>query len=547
MSFSSRVRTLGLALCAAAIIPSCNSGTEPPGQIHSALQKVSGDEQEGVVGEQLARPLVVRVADADGDPVMGARVNFVVTSGGGTVPAGAALTNAAGLAQKPWTLGTSTSVDHRVEARLVDEADDVVATEIFTATPLPDAPAVLVKVVGDGQQATVGEPVQTIPVVAVGDQHENPVPGVTVSFQVTAGGGTIQNATATTDEDGLASVGRWTLGTVVEPQSLRASVSGLTPLVFTLAPQSGPGVQFVIEGTPPTTATSGAPFGPVVVRLRDPYGNVVPLALIGVTASLVGSEAGVLSGTTFASTDAEGRATFPSMTITGSAGQKTVRFSSGNLTPVSMSLTLSAGAPAHLIKLTNDGQQVPAGGTASAAPSVRVVDAAFSPLAGVEVIFAIASGGGTLTGATATSDANGVATVGGWTVGGVMGEASVTASAQGADDVTFTATIIPGAPAALEKVAGDNQTATVNTQVPIALRVRVLDAFGNPVPEVTVKFSVTTGGGLIVGPNGFTNALGEAWIGDWTLGSTPGTNTAKAEIGDLSVTFTATGTAVPVP
>ena len=542
-----RVRTLGLAICVAALLPSCDNGTGPTSQSPATLQKVSGDEQEGVVGEQLSNPLVVRVVNADGDPVRDAQVSFVVTSGGGSVPAGSIVTNGSGLAQRPWTLGTSTSADHRVEARLVDATGEPIATEVFTATPLPDAPALLVKVEGEGQQATVGEPVQTIPVVAVGDQHENPVPGVTVTFQVTAGGGTIQNATATTDEDGLASVGRWTLGTVVEPQSLRASVSGLTPVVFTLTPQSGPGVQFVIEGTPPTTATSGAPFGPIVVRLRDPFGNVVPLALIGVTASLVGSEAGTLTGTTFASTDAEGRATFPAMTITGSAGQKTVRFSSGNLAPVSMSITLSAGAPAHLIKLTNDGQQVPAGGTASAAPSVRVVDEAYTPLAGVEVMFAIASGGGSLTGATATSDANGVATVGSWTVGGVMGEASVTASVPGADDVTFTATIVPGAPAVLEKYAGDNQSANVNTQVPIPLQVRVLDAFGNPVPERTVVFNVTSGGGLIVGPNGFTNALGIASIGDWTLGPTPGTNTARAVIGNLSATFTATGTAVPTP
>lgn len=128
-----------------------------------------------------------------------------------------------------------------------------------------------------------------------------------------------------------------------------------------------------------------------------------------------------------------------------------------------------------------------------------------------------------------------------------MGEASVTASVPGADDVTFTATIVPGAPAVLEKYAGDNQSANVNTQVPIPLQVRVLDAFGNPVPERTVVFNVTSGGGLIVGPNGFTNALGIASIGDWTLGPTPGTNTARAVIGNLSATFTATGTAVPTP
>ena len=546
MSFPKCVRSLGLALFAAALFSSCDSGTDPADHGPAALQKVSGDAQEGVVGQALDDPLVVRVVDDDGFPTGGVLVDFVVTSGGGSLSASSGRTNGSGVMLVHWTLGTSTGAEHRVEARISDRgAGEPARLATFAAIPLPDAPASLTKFAGDAQQATVGEPVQTIPVVLVRDQHGNPVPGVTVTFQVIAGGGNIQNTIATTDDEGLASVGRWTLGTVVQPQSLRASVSGLTPVVFTLTPEAGAGVQFVIEGTPPTAATSGAPFGPIVVRLRDPYGNFVPLALIGVTASLVGSEAGTLTGTTFASTDADGRATFPSMAIIGGAGQKTLQFSSGNLTPVSIPIMLAAGAPAHLIKLTNDGQQVPAGGTASATPSVRVVDDAYTPLAGVTVTFAIASGGGTLTAATATSDANGVATVGSWTVGGVMGEASLTASVPGADDVTFTATIIPGAPTVLEKVAGDDQTANVNTQVPIPLRVRVTDAFGNPVPEVTVVFSVTSGGGLIVGPNGFTNALGIASIGDWTLGPAPGTNTARAVIGDLSVTFTATATAVP--
>ena len=543
-----RGSALGLAFIASVALSSCDgNSTEPRGDIPASLQKVSGDEQEGTVGQLLEDPLVVRVLDDDGDPVSGVLVSFAITSGGGSLSASSGVTNASGNVEVRWTLGTSTLTEPRVEARVADsETGESIAHTTFTAVPLPGAAASLHKAEGDAQPATVGEPVPTIPVVLVRDQYGNPVPGVTVTFTIVSGGGTIQNASVMSDDEGLASVGRWTLGPVAEPQSLRASATGLTPVVFTVTAQPGPGMRFVVEGTPPTSAASGAAFGPIVLRLQDAYGNFVPLSNIGVTASVSAGD-GTLTGPVVAITNAEGRATFQSLTMIGSPGQKTLLFSSGNLTAVSIPFTLTAGTAAQLVKLGGDGQQIPAGGTASTAPSVRVTDAANNPLAGVTVTFAIASGGGSVTGATATTDAQGVARVGSWTVGGTMGNASLTASVPGVDPATFTATIVPGAPAVLEKYAGDNQTANVNTQVPIPLRVRVLDAYGNPVPEVTVVFSVTSGGGLIVGPNGFTNALGIASIGDWTLGPTPGTNTARAAIGDLSVTFTATATAVPTP
>src|SRR5690349_7706128 len=70
-----------------------------------ALVPVSGMDQSALVGQALPNPVVVRVVDASAHPVPGQIVNFVVTSGGGHVFAGAAITNASGLAQEIWTLG----------------------------------------------------------------------------------------------------------------------------------------------------------------------------------------------------------------------------------------------------------------------------------------------------------------------------------------------------------------------------------------------------------------------------------------------------------
>ena len=83
---------------------------------------VSGDGQVGNPGQELAAPLVVRVDDERGQPVEGQIVNFRVTDGGGSVFAGAALTNQAREARERWTLGPEVGVLQRVEARAVDAA-----------------------------------------------------------------------------------------------------------------------------------------------------------------------------------------------------------------------------------------------------------------------------------------------------------------------------------------------------------------------------------------------------------------------------------------
>ena len=72
----------------------------------------------------------------------------------------------------------------------------------------------------------------------------------------------------------------------------------------------------------------------------------------------------------------------------------------------------------------------------------------------------------------------------------------------------------------------------------------VTDQYGNPVSGVTVAFAVATGGGSRTGGSPTTNSSGIAAVGNWTLGTTAGSNTLTATVAALSpVTFTATGTA----
>ncbi|MBK7905105.1 MAG: hypothetical protein IPJ78_00915 [Gemmatimonadetes bacterium] len=71
-----------------------------------ALQFVSGNNQSGTFNTPLSQPLVVRVNATDGQGMAGVAVNFAVTSGGGSVSSASVVTDASGLAQVTWTVGS---------------------------------------------------------------------------------------------------------------------------------------------------------------------------------------------------------------------------------------------------------------------------------------------------------------------------------------------------------------------------------------------------------------------------------------------------------
>jgi len=134
MHLSYRVRLAALSI----LVVACTTpGDVDPGPI--SMSVVSGDGQRGRPGEQLPDPLVARVENSRGRPVVGQIVNFRVVSGGGSVFAGAAISNRDGLVQELWTLGFADS--QRVEARAVDpETGAALTFAVFTATLIDSVP-----------------------------------------------------------------------------------------------------------------------------------------------------------------------------------------------------------------------------------------------------------------------------------------------------------------------------------------------------------------------------------------------------------------------
>ena len=219
------------------------TGTRP-----FALKIISGDGQEGSASTQLAEPFVVSVVDQDGSPLAGA-VTFSVTAGGGLL---SSTTDANPCTIESSTSSTTATTDANGHAatRLTlgsDPGTNTVAATVegletvtFTSTAAEQAmPHSLTKVCGDDQEGTAGEQLAESFVVSVLDEDSAAMVGVVVSFSVTAGGGTLSAATATTDANGRADT-RLTLGSESGTNTVSATVEGLESVTFTATGQESP-------------------------------------------------------------------------------------------------------------------------------------------------------------------------------------------------------------------------------------------------------------------------------------------------------------------
>lgn len=183
---------LPLAAC------SGDAASVPGPRAPASMVVVSGDGQTGPVGEKLPQPLVVRVLDAGGNPLPGQVVNFRVASGrGADIFAGAAMSDAQGLAADRWTLGTLAGEGQRVEVRSVTSTGQELVHAVFQAAAVPGPPAKVqassiftFTAVGDTQRIRA----------VVHDRFNNPVPDARLYWWVRA----FDSTAVVVDTTGLA-------------------------------------------------------------------------------------------------------------------------------------------------------------------------------------------------------------------------------------------------------------------------------------------------------------------------------------------------------
>ena len=408
-------------------------------------------------------------------------------------------------------------------------------------------PTVAAASAGDNQVGVAGGALVTLPSVQITDQFGNPVPGITVTFSVTGGGGSITGAAPVTDAQGVATVGSWTLGSGLGTHTLQAVIVGLPPITFTATANAAPASIVAVIAGDGQSAVAGmsVPTAPQV-QVTDAFGN--PVAGIGITFAVTAGGGSTVGPSQ--TTDAGGFATVGAWTLGTVAGTNTLRATATGV-PDTATFTASgiAGAAAQIAVAAGDAQTDTVAATLLANPSVIVSDINGNPVAGVQVTYTVASGGGSVTGGVVSTDAAGVAEVGSWTLGTVAVGQSLTATAAGVgitgNPVTINATATAGGAFALAVGAGDNQSATSGTVVGIPPEALATDQFGNPIAGIDVTFAVTSGGGTITGPSQTTDAAGTARVTSWTLGVAVGSNTLQATtpfgLTGEPVVFTATG------
>jgi hypothetical protein len=100
-----------------------------------------------------------------------------------------------------------------------------------STAPTVAPPARAIILAGNDQVAIVGQTVAVAPTVLVTDANSQPLPGITVVFAVTGGGGSVTPTSVTTNSSGEARA-TWTLGNSFVQNTLTATVFGLPSVTF---------------------------------------------------------------------------------------------------------------------------------------------------------------------------------------------------------------------------------------------------------------------------------------------------------------------------
>lgn len=181
----------------------------------------------------------------------------------------------------------------------------------------------------------------------------------------------------------------------------------------------------IVDGNAQTGVAGELLEEPLVVRITTEDGEPVEGASVVWTVTTGG---GSIEPTPVV-TDADGRAE-AEWTLGGTIGEQTATVTMGGLSVVFRATAADSRLPSAVVIVGGDGQT---GATESQLLNplvVRVENEFGRPVAGLEVVWSVESGGGIVTPATTTTDSDGRAQVN-WTLGLSRGQQSVLATVSG--------------------------------------------------------------------------------------------------------------------
>jgi hypothetical protein len=325
----------------------------------------------------------------------------------------------------------------RIRGRLCVLAIGVLAVQACADNANSAGPLVSVLETGAALQPTAVVRSTVSPSVVLLDNRSRPVSGAQVTFEVTAGGGTIATPVVVTDGSGRAAAS-WLLSATAGTNRAVARATGEAAVTFTVTGEADAAAEMKAHASVPEIAAASSPVPTAPsVRVTDQYGNAV--AGVQVDFAVVQGGGSVAGGAQ--QTGADGVATAGSWTTGAAQVENVLTASAAGLAPVRFSTRAVAISEDGLAisKLAGDETTCPVN-TTGCRFAVRVMKASGGAAAGEAVLW---RGPGGVT-ATSVTNANGLATSP--NIGSNSATGSYTQSAQllgSGTEVVFNYRLVP--------------------------------------------------------------------------------------------------------
>lgn len=420
---------------------------------------------------------------------------------------------------------------------------DTLPAVVSNTITLSTAATKLVITTPSSTTALSGAALTVQPVVTVEDASNHTVVANdgTVTATITVGGVSVTNPTATSP-NGVATFAGLALNASAGTYTLTFSDGALTTAVSaTITVSVGAAAKLKILTEPSTAVQSGAALSQQpVVQVQDSGGNPITTTTSTITATLTAGS-GTITNPTATSLLGSGVATFSGLAISATAGLYTLTFSDGALTTtVSTGITVSTGAAAKLVIITQPSITVASGVALAVQPVIKVEDSGGNVVSGntSTVTATVTVGTNTAVNNTAVvSSSTGLATFSGLALNALVGNYTLTFSDGGLTTaVSSSISVTPGVASKLVVTTQPSTTDASGAALVVQPVVKVEDAAGNTVvtDTTTVTAKITTGGVSVTSPTAvavagvasFGGVALNALAGPYTLTFTDGTLTA---------------------
>ena len=401
------IRSRSVLVLLASALAACGDAPPGPPPVPSTIVAVSGSSVlAGTVGLAVTTAAAFEVRAANGRVVANVPLSVLVTAGGGTLSGAPTVSTNGPTPIGTWTLGGNLGV------QTVTVTVAGLAPLVFTANAVAGAPAELQVVEGSNQFGVEGE-VAAFPLrVRVRDSFGNLVAGAVVSWSISTGGGSLAAPTSTSNAEGIATAPAWTLGVGAAPLQVVVATLGAFSAQFAAVTGIVP-ASVTVEVPAPATAAVGDPLTPApAFAVRDSSGAVI--AGFPVTVAVTSGGGSLTSAPTVTTS---GSTPIGTWTLGTALGEQVVTVTVAGLDPVVITVNGVAAATAAIDVVTGAGQSALAGAFLTTSPRVRVRDQYGNLAAGRAVQWGVSQGGGSLSGATTVSNADGLATAPTWTLG----------------------------------------------------------------------------------------------------------------------------------